>query len=407
MASMIRPLDVFEAPILSGVPAFTVKYSGHIPEDVLRAAFRELCDCHPILKAAVEIDNSKYQFSINTDHYPQVLSFREDDDEGFRAALGMWQNEDAVAQLLVQMGDTGGAVTLRATHAIADGAAIFAILDHYFRLCSCFAGHDTEEINRTRGRIPQPPSAMFDERWFGRVVSDSNFDYEVDPMKLKEFNPQASGVPTVHRTLKLDAKVTARLIGVAKRRNITPNSLLSGVIASTELVEASRSESEFVEIVSAVNLRNRVHPPVRSTETTNFIGTHSIYLDKSINRDPFFIGATLRSDLSRAISDQRIELWPPQGTWPPAERPSQKGVQIRMSNAGLAPKFVSPPNVSIDDLEARTGDLGSSAISALYGVITYADKLTIYARYPVAQRREDQADVVIDRILQTIYAACT
>jgi len=228
--------------------AIAVTFSGVIAHSRWRPAFAQLQKRHPLLNAAVNVDDWHAPTFEHGAGDPIPLTFLR------RTSVTDWQRvmeseiaepfDLSVAPLLraaVVEDDAGCDLVVTANHVIADGIGILALVGELLR---ALAGHTLEEL-------PPPPSA--EERVAAIVASEPGL--ALDSAAIDEFSPaptprafasrNRNGKNTIS-ALRLSPAQSALLLDCARRNQTTISAVLLAALAfAVRRVSPDRSGSDL------------------------------------------------------------------------------------------------------------------------------------------------------------------
>lgn len=184
-------------------------------------------------------------------------------------------------------------VNLITHHAIADGILLY----HWFT--ALWRGYTDQRSGAPiTPAEPQPlpaaPETLLAERG---VIKGSRTDAErLDGVVVYPFRDpvgrRAGHDPlALHRVVRvLSPESTAALRSAAKARNATVHGLICGAILVAERELLSVDGGVPVGLISHVNIRTRLDPPVANAEGTNVIGYSCVQVNVALDDDPAAIG---------------------------------------------------------------------------------------------------------------------
>lgn len=389
-----RYLDHIEAQLRNDAPPHAVEYQGQLDEEALSRAFELLCARHPVLRARIRLDDQGYLLYVPADHHPQLIVLDGDvatlKDVTNRAS----DSQHALTEIILIRGQSRGYVALRTNHAIADGASKFAMFGELWRLYTDIINGAEIAID-SNPSLPSPPTELLKERWAGIHTIPAP-----QPMDIPE-RPIISEV--IGRHVHLSEEDTARLLTAARDHKTSVHAIVCGAIVVTLRALGTPTAPAPMEVVSAINLRKLVAPPVGATETTNFLSGHKATVNVSLNGHHLSTGREIKAQLDTAIAHR--ELVPLDLTpvfFSAVETPLEQHLaRCSVSNHGVIPPFAHPTELVITDF-VRPRERETPVSFPRYGVYTYGGRLNIGCSYPARFFTEEEVDQHIKKFRELL-----
>lgn len=390
-----RHLDHIEAQLRNDSPPHAVKYRGQLEDTALNHAFELLCARHPILRGRIRTDDHAYLLYVPPDHYPK-FRIVDGDERTLDHEMNRRHNpESSLTDAVVVRRESGGFVALRMNHAIADGASKFAIFAELWRLYTdIVAGRNPPTTQNPSLAIP--PTELLRQRWRGAQAS---------PAPRPADTPSHPIISEVRgRRIQLNKGDTAQLLAAARSHTTSVHALVCGVVVTALRALATHPDPAPMEVISAINLRNLVSPPVGATETTNFLSGHKAIVDVSADSNPLTIGQEIKSQIDAAVTHRELvplDLAPV--FFSQVETPLEQHLaRCSISNHGVIPPFTQPPEIAITDF-VRPRERETQVYFPRHGVYTYDGRLNIGCSYPSKYFTNDQVDDLVERITKQLH----
>lgn len=343
------------------------EYRGRVHEEALAHAFELLCDQYPVLSARIRIDNRGYLLYVQPHHRPEFKVFDGDELALHQEALRPWDCAHAVSELLLVRTESGGYVALRADHAIADAATIYAMYTDLWRIYTQIVCGGDVAID-TGTLLPVSPLKLLDQRWEGDgsqpslalndFVGHSTAGYS----RLEQEIP-----PKPHqRRIRLSEENTASLVSTARDHELTVYALVGGAILVALAAEWTQTP---LVLLTVVNLRNLLAPRVGPTETTNLFGYHVAEFATPLADDPIAVGRDLKLRLETAIAGGDLRI--------PRISEQRAHFSAHISSNGIVPSFPQPEGLKIIDFKVIHDGGFSFPSFPLHGVYTFEGRLSI------------------------------
>lgn len=368
---------------------FGIEYQGHMDEVALARAFRVLCARDPVLSARIRPDDRGQLLYVPPNHHPELQILDGDENTLQHEELKLRDPAEAVATLLLIRGETRGYLALIADHAIVDGHRLVAV---FGKLCQLY----TEIVNgadiaaHSVAPLPSPPSHLLQERW-GLIQAAS-------PSKPTDGSGFGKISDILERRIHLSEEDTSRLVAAAHDHTTSVHALVCGAILVAHRDQGKATEPTPMACWSAVDLRNRLTPPIGATETTNLIGLNKAVVTVPANGNPVAVGREVKAQLDDAIA--RREIFTDIGMALMAASARIRGplephlAQPLVTNVGVIPPYIQPAGLVITDilLPSRKQTRGEGAG---YGVFTYDGRLNIRCGYPSATFSREEIEEIV------------
>ncbi|ATY17172.1 hypothetical protein CU254_42110 (plasmid) [Amycolatopsis sp. AA4] len=377
MTVLERYLDNIELGGLGTPRAQVARFHGHLDTDALASAYRDLCDAHPILRSRVIADPAGQLLSA-ADRNPPPIRVRDGGDDVLdREARRPWDPAQGVAELLLIRGQESGYLVLRADIGVVDGRGWTALYYELWHRYTAIVTGSTPQA-RTRGSLPASPAELAAQRWSGPPVSaPSNMDR----------------APIVQLDDRLSPAETRGIVAAARARGISVTGLVTGIVLiSLRTFGTPVAGPAAMVCLTAVDLRQRVTPPVAATETSKFVAWHRADLQVAHDSDPAALGHTVKRNLEQGIASRQLPLgYPSLSVETPLE---QRLAKVVVSNIGVVPDIEHPPDVRITGWSRI---IPFNRPYPLFGVYTFLDRLHLIAAYPATLfSRVDAAALTYD-----------
>jgi hypothetical protein len=325
---------------------------GSFDIDALGKAFGALRVQHPELAGRVEAvgevaDLVVHSTSASAERFIRVL----DEDADGQTAPALDINESLSSIDVRSQGDRHR-VVLWLSHCIADGArAVFlttALWSLYTRAVEqeSFAGLPVFPVPQSpyqaltergirRSDIAFPEDRLAGTRWSGRMPKAG----ELADGKLRP----------VRRQARVEGGIAHRLRAAAKKLGCSTHGLVAGVVAVAERrVFSNVPDEELVPLglITPVEMRARVEPPLDRSDVTNFMGTSCTRVEVSCGSDPWAVGRKVTEQL-RQDRDSGILL---QGMVHPPS-PERAGAWVSVNSMGNVLDSKLAAGLAVEDVE--------------------------------------------------------
>ncbi|MFE3542976.1 hypothetical protein ACFXK0_08400 [Nocardia sp. NPDC059177] len=296
-----RPLSPFESyfAVTSATIWLTGEVSGPLDLGTLRRAWGLLCRAHSVLTAHLAPTRDDRSvvglrgLRIVVPAVPAAAPIGRADDRV--RTLGV---DDPVAMLTVTDGDPA-LVAFAVHHSIADGR-----LAHYWyrELWSYYTDLVAGRAPAIRPRpVPDSPETLLAAHGIVRTA--------LPPGRLERATPTAvasgrSVLPARWQQIRLSAQETTGVLADAKRRGLTVHSLVAGAIAvvTRRFLPLGDDRAAEINVVSPVDIRTRLEPPVPVWAGTNILGMANAVVAVRPCSDPVVIGSGVTGQLAEDLA---------------------------------------------------------------------------------------------------------
>jgi hypothetical protein len=304
---MAQDHNRLRAPSLIGP---TLLARGSLDVDSLKSAFAGLREEYPVLSYWMEAAEEGPRMVTNGPGQPveKVVRVVEGDVESeLPPCLDI---EASLSFLDITSDNDRHRITLWLDHAIADGAnALFLC----FRLFSLYTRviHDGSVGELTAHPVPKSPQQALAER--GIAPGEWTSVDRLDGVRWSGSMPTAGSLPEGDlqpqlKRVRMQPGVSSGLRHLAKEQGLTVHGLVAGAVALAEreaFLGLPNDEAVPIGLISPVNMRFRVSPPLGLAEVTNFLGHLVVRLMVSCQNDPVELGGAvvkqLRADLDSGL----------------------------------------------------------------------------------------------------------
>ncbi|WP_078312466.1 MULTISPECIES: acyltransferase [unclassified Mycobacterium] len=324
----------------------TVAYSafgnGVLDIDALTTAFDALLASYPVLNA--EIVPHERGYALRQAHRAPAL--RVGTVTGLPATGFTVVDADAVCAVDVAQHDNDFRLSLLTHHSIADAAASLRYLE---TLCALY----TRVVETGRpGTIVAHPLAMSLEQF----LTDRGFAIpEPEKSDPPEVPREAAAAVTVrHGRTRLGHDDTARLFAAAHAAGLTVHGIVCAAIVIAAHDLSGSNGSEEYGVVSSVDLRARVGPPLAAEAGTVIQGSDTTTVEIGVQDDPARIGHAVLDSLAEGLTRRTTHhaLLSPRDIWrEPISNP------LMVTNWGRIPALRLPDELRVDDFRASAGGL--------------------------------------------------
>ncbi|GHF08200.1 acyltransferase [Amycolatopsis deserti] len=390
---MQRELDDIEIGKLAYTPAYAVDYTGRVDHSALKQAFEVLCNRHPVLRARTIFEHGRWFLRATPDFRPS-MTVLAGDDETLRRAVGepCDAREEMAQLLLIEDGERGGAVALRANHATLDGRHLTTVFTELWQIYTQLV--EGAPVAAEPGRLPDSNHAVMRDR-FREMV-------DIPPAKPDSLG-ERPGYSIFQHVIELDERQSSDILRAARVRGLTVHAMLCGIIIETQLSTlVDVSEPVAFTCWSPVDLRNRVTPPVGVTDTTNFLAMHRADIAYSRSTSWHEIGQRLQKDLKAALIEKRLRLSDGALTLGSAleSRPAE-GERLdphigsaSVSNYGVLPALPTPDDMRITKFHSIADRLGTPYPN--FSAFTIDNSLSVINRYRSDYFTEDEVRLLVE-----------
>lgn len=386
-----RYLDAYEASRTRMYPAIAFAYRGRMDDRALTRAFHLLSQRYPILRARICPDHDYYVLEVPHGHYPALAVIDGDENTLLRETSEPLDIASEVAQLKLIRGNAQGYVALCTSRAIADDKARSVMVEELWRLYTDIARGLNVAVEY-QVSLPSAPSEFLQERWS-----------EIHPLNSvasAHTHGRIANLDVTCRRIQLDPESTTRLIAAARTHRTSVNAVLTGAIVVALHEHGSSADRGRMKVLSTVNLRNHVSPPVGPTETTTFNGKHIATVSMTGGANPFTIGIDIREQLTTAIRRREIHLVQYSTKEAKAfDLVQPQEIDLEINNAGMVAQIAHPEDLYITDYfpPLHLGRIKTSGFPhPTHAIYTYNKQLNIFCFYPSAQ------ETVIDDVTEQL-----
>lgn len=292
-----RPLSTFESyfAVTSATIWITDHVAGRLDLVTLQGAWDLLRRAHPVLTARLVPNGDDESVSglrglgIVVPAVPDAAPIGRIDDEVLTLGAG-----GPVAVLKVSVGEDGTRVALAFHHAITDGRLVQHWHHELWSYYTDLAEGRTPVV--LQHPVPQSPEALLGERGIVKTALPPSRLAQATPTNL----PSGQSVnPILWRQVRLPAQETAALLAYAKRRGQTVHSLVAGVVAvaTRRFLPIDDAREVDINVVSPVDIRTRLEPPVPVWAGTNILGMANSVVAVHPGSDPVEVGAVVTQQL--------------------------------------------------------------------------------------------------------------
>ncbi|QLY28209.1 phthiocerol/phthiodiolone dimycocerosyl transferase family protein [Nocardia huaxiensis] len=327
----IRPLAPSEIVYATATVciAYSVLATGELDIERLTRAFAQVRARNPILDAHLVVrDDAAVDFAAAEGAQARVI-VTDGDPELVLTGAQIDQARE-VSALLVVRGENAARVTLLIHHAIADGHHSLTLFEQLWSAYTDSAAF--EAAHPESGDYPKSLEELLNEQ-----------PQEPAPYPLPADVPRIGTLPMEAVRCRLSAAATTALLEYARREQLTVNALLSAAILLTETKFRNVALPEL-HYIFAVDLRDRIEPPVAATASNNFFGYaeyHAETDETDLTAVARAVTAAFQSELAAgAILEKARTGYNPNLV--------AKGI-VRSSNWGRIPAFVTPEGLSLSD----------------------------------------------------------
>jgi phenolphthiocerol/phthiocerol/phthiodiolone dimycocerosyl transferase len=391
-----RYLDDIEVLHLNKAPSHVLRYQGDLDVSILARAFEMLGERYPAVRSTARRAGDRYVLAADPLEAPKLRLVDGGEAAVVHEIEKPWSPSTALADLVVAREPSGGVLALRMDHAIGDAGGKLEVLGELLRLYAAMV--ETGEASTERSTaLPASPLSVLRSR------SDAHADQAAVPDTTAGATP-IDVRPARQRHTSLDERETAGLVAAARAEGVSVHALVCGHILLGQYLLSGSAEPMVMACSSAVDLRNRVSPPVGRTETTNFFGVHTAHVEVSATSRPADIGREVVRQLHEAVAAGQvsIDLRTSESVTPAASmRESLRSAAV--SNLGVLPPFPQPEGMVITDFEAFA-DLTPALISAT-AVYTYGGRLRMRFVYPAELFSSDDVDEIVGRTMELLRNA--
>ncbi|MFD4196995.1 phthiocerol/phthiodiolone dimycocerosyl transferase family protein [Amycolatopsis thermoflava] len=377
-AIMHRALDGIEISKLAYTPAYAVNYVGRVDRPALQQAFTQLCERHPVLRARVNVDQDRCTLHVTPESQPETVILEGDEQTLLREISEPCDpRKEMTKLLLIENGADGGSVALRTNHATLDGRHFTAVFTELWQLYTDLVNGNS--LRSEPGHLPVSTYALMQDRFEDMV--------EI-PVAQPEELGQRPDYEIFQHVIELNQQQSSVVLQAARSRELTVHALLCSVVIEAQ-VSAMAVDSEAIPMCcwSPVDLRNRVTPPIKAIDTTNFFAIHQARINYSPSMRWHEIGAAIQNDLKVQLAAKRLSLTDGTLTLGPGRSTDTEdhgGMEPRLTSVGVSNYGVLPPIPTPDSLRIVKFHSIADRIGTPFptcSAFTFDNSLSIINRY--------------------------
>ena len=400
----VRALSPYETFFTAG--SVTVWLSARLRGRLDRAALVEALGvvraAHPVLRHQIAMDGQGFTLVTGEEKAPPV-SFKE---ATALEAPELWPLTPGSALAAVDVVSSGDEhiVSFGAHHGVADA-----------RSAACYNAQFWSAYTQivTTGSVPEPapgpipaaPEALLRERGVVELPTSG-----LERLEGAVWGGRSAAVTSAFaekegRRILLDAETTAALRRAGKARGVSLHGVVCGAVVKAErsLVAEPATGRAGIGLRSAVDIRDRVEPPIGAVEGTNLVAMAYAKVLVDATSDPFELGSLilggLAADMASGLLQQQIyhvlgDLAKP------------KSPAVYITNVGAFEPLTTPGGLVVEDirgaleadtatiarLQAAQGSEATSGAASIYMVYAYEGRLAIEAGYPRGAFTADERD---------------
>lgn len=381
-----RYLVGIEIQMKGSAPSFAVEFRGTVHPAALSRAFELLYTHHPVLRGRIRRDDKGYLLYVPPNHHPELAILHGNERTLQREAQSPWDITRAVAKLTLIRSETEGFIALRADHAIVDARSLGALFGELWRLYTDIVNGSDTSVDRGVS-LPSSPTDLIRQRW-GRIKAEPSTTRTGTPRRVCE---------ALRRRIVLTEYDTTRLLAAARAQRTSVHALVCGAILVALRAHETQTEPAPMACRSVVDLRNRVRPPVGSTETTNFLGFHIAEVSVSENADPIIIGREVKKQLDNVIARRELLDMLDIRSSQLSTSLQQHLANVSITNAGVIPRLAQPADLAITDFLVLPPHKKKSAMFPTYAAYTYDKQLSILCGYPSDFFTDEEVEEIVSR----------
>ncbi|MFF2549833.1 hypothetical protein ACFVUS_02490 [Nocardia sp. NPDC058058] len=395
---------------------YRVRVRGELNIPALSVAFAGLRRKYPVLSAVLEPEDRGYAIVAGTGPLPGIVVSAGDIDAPIPGVCG--DQSRALSGLHVAHDSDRAAVTLFTHHSIADGYHSLELLAELWSLY--VAGVSGEPMDLSPWDYPESLERVLADRGITKA------DKPVGDAPSTPTTDAAAGPPArvsdAMRTYtiaaarcRLDAETTSGLLARARKYETTLNGVVSAVILRVE-AELRQVPGERLSYTYAVNLRDRITPPVPKPAATNPLGFASFVPSGDLG-DTATVARAVTEELRKGLDNHEVHQaglgffdtmsagFAALALLPESERP----VVVISSNWGVV-RTPRVPGLDFEDFtsvmfEPRTDPDSPIAPPGTYVLSTFGDRLSIELRSAHAPDDARQRIAAIESGLRALDGA--
>lgn len=442
-----RPLSKFEnsMAVFGLVIGFSARGRGRLDEVKLRQAVSALHVEHSILGARVRFGAAGFELAVEPGGAP-LFEWGSGDVDALAASEDQFITDGNAFGVKVTTEGDRFRITCAGHHAFMDGRHLHFYLTRLFEhYTSVVLGE--ELAGGGPAPLPEPPEALLAGLGYERLpIADFVREaYKADTAELL-LRPRASSdgeadaftledldeLGVVHRRLLLESAETTAFAQAARKHGVSLHALLAAAAILAERSLAGAPETQLIVLRSAVDVRNRVSPPVAPAAATNFSGSTVAVFPTSGDDAPIVwarqVGEQLASDIENGLlpksilaQSDLIEVTLNARDEDVAAEPGR----VFITNVGAFPALALPDGVVIDHIDGAVVAKPSEPLVAMlshaiqagqvvprpvsmrehaYVVLTYGGKTSISLFIVGSAKREPEAEAAITALHEAIAA---
>ncbi|MFB7723957.1 hypothetical protein [Nocardia sp. NPDC056100] len=396
---------------------YRLRVRGELDIPALSVAFAGLRRRYPVLSAVLEPEDRGYAIVAGPGPLPGIVVSSGDIDAPIPGVCG--DQSRALSGLHVAHDGDRAAVTLFTHHSVADGYHSLELLADLWSLYT--AAVSGEAVDLTPRDYPESLEQVLADRG---IVKADNPIAEVPSAATAVAEP--SGPPArvsdamrmytiAAARVRLDAETTSGLLARARKYETTLNGVVSAVILRVE-AEMNGVAGERLAYTYAVDLRNRIAPPVPKPAATNPLGFASFVPAGDLG-DTATVARAVTEELRKGLENGEIHQaglrFFDTMTTAVAQfalvPESQRPVIVISSNWGVVPT-PRVPGLEFEDFssvmfEPRTDPDAPVAPPGTYVLSTFGDRLSIELRSPFPLEAARQRIAAIESGLRALDGA--
>lgn len=380
MPVLERYLDNVELNSLGMARTQVTRFEGELDPDALAAAYNDVCARYPLLRAHVKPGDSGRLLSASPGIIPRVRIWDGDETTLRREISRPWDVTRALAELVLVRGRESF-LALRTDIGVVDGRGWIAVYQELWRSYTTAVKGETLTIEGS-GSLPMSPTAAA-SRWGAPPAAT---------------HPSSGWVPIIQFDDELDRLETQQLLAAARAHGVSLHGLVAGVtlVVHRGFGDVTTGPASMA-CMSAVDLRNRVTPPLGTTEVMKFVAFHLAQVEVTPESNPYQLGRDLKNSLDLAIADGRIPLDHPSLQIDTPLEP--RLAEVAVSNVGVVDDIDHPPGVRITGWSRI---ITENRAYTLYGVYTFRGRLHVISAYPATLFSRSEVHALTSAVTQRL-----
>ncbi len=376
---------------------------GDLDIAALSAAATALQHTHPFL--AARVDPVGRRFRVTAEPVRDAVVTLRTEPLADVATLPVLSLDDGTFAVLVHPREVGQAVAVGVDHSIADARLSYVYFCELWELYTQIV---------TRGEIPYPqrqpipvaPESAMESRGLVRTTLPDKHWFGATSWGGRQQESAAVSAPVLGWKQRFDPEISAALRTAARQRQITVNTLITGVIALAEraLIPVDDGAPVNLGFESLVDYRKHLTPPAELGEIANGIMIARSQVMVRIDDDAVQIG----TEVARQITEDIDSGFLLQSVHHIGDGflAGDFGPFIRITNPGILPIPPLPPDLILEDFDAQlttppTTITGGAPMpqASRYEVYSIGDEFTIVCKFPAESLTDAQlgalrADIV-------------